>query len=93
MSIRAFCSSLGGGDPGNEYTLVDMRLIGPIQVKLRVPSMLGFRCLEMRTLRRGYGLQYSRAQRVTRHVLYFISRNDERIDAKSWASTSVRPED
>ena len=52
--IRAFCSSLGGGDPGNEWTLVDMRLIGPIRVKSRTQSMLGFRCLEMRKLRRGY---------------------------------------
>ena len=44
----------GGGDLGDECALIDMRLIGPIQVKLRMPSTLGFRCLETRKLRRGY---------------------------------------
>ncbi|SRR5712691_5571070 len=82
MPIRAFCSSLGGGDPGNEYTLIDMRLIGPILVKLRMPSTLGFRCLETRKLRRGYSLQNSRAQPVSRHVLYTMSRNHKRKQSR-----------
>jgi len=85
MPICTFCSSLGGGDSGNECTLADMRLIDPIQVKLRTRSMLGFRCLETRKLlRRRYSLQYSRAQPVARHVLYTMSRNDERNKAESW---------
>lgn len=68
IQIRAFCSPspLGGGDPDNEYTLVDMRSIGPIQAKLRTQSMLGFRCLEMRKLGRGY------TWHVRDHVVHLV---------------------
>ena len=68
--------SLCRGNLGNEWALIDMLLIDPIQAKLRMQSILGVGCLEMTKIRRRDTFRWAQVPAKDMFVLYFISQGN-----------------